>query len=272
MLVVEDEESVATGVSRCLSAEGFDVDIVHDGAVALSRTAAEQFDLIVLDILLPSMNGYRVCESIRSTRRLDADPHVDGQVRRVRRGRRLRDRGRRLPGQTVLDGRPQRAGAGAAAPAPAPGRMAGGRRPAPRSVAATLPGRFARGRTDRSRNGGARLPSRSRRRARRQDRRSRRRSGVLDFDGDPNIVEVYVGHLRRKLDEPFGRRSIETVRGAGYRLRTDARVDAEPTSRRVRRRRRRRTSLRLRITAGSLGRRDRRPLRSRPAADRADRT
>ena len=39
-----------------------------------------------------------------------------------------------------------------------------------------------------------------------------------DFDGDPNIVEVYVGRLRRKVDEPFGRHSIETVRGAGYRL------------------------------------------------------
>jgi DNA-binding response OmpR family regulator len=43
-----------------------------------------------------------------------------------------------------------------------------------------------------------------------------------DFDGDSNIVEVYVRRLRRKLDEPFGRRSIETVRGAGYRLVDDA--------------------------------------------------
>ena len=42
-----------------------------------------------------------------------------------------------------------------------------------------------------------------------------------DFDGDPNIVEVYVGHLRRKVDKPFGRESIETVRGAGYRLAAD---------------------------------------------------
>ena len=42
-----------------------------------------------------------------------------------------------------------------------------------------------------------------------------------DFDGDPNIVEVYVRRLRRKLDEPFGRRSIETVRGAGYRMVAD---------------------------------------------------
>jgi DNA-binding response OmpR family regulator len=42
-----------------------------------------------------------------------------------------------------------------------------------------------------------------------------------NFDGDPNIVEVYVGYLRRKVDDPFGRASIETVRGAGYRLRAD---------------------------------------------------
>jgi DNA-binding response OmpR family regulator len=39
-----------------------------------------------------------------------------------------------------------------------------------------------------------------------------------DFEGDPNIVEVYLGRLRRKVDEPFGRHSLETVRGAGYRL------------------------------------------------------
>ncbi len=39
-----------------------------------------------------------------------------------------------------------------------------------------------------------------------------------DFDGDPNIVEVYIRRLRRAIDEPFGRRSIETVRGAGYRI------------------------------------------------------
>jgi DNA-binding response OmpR family regulator len=41
------------------------------------------------------------------------------------------------------------------------------------------------------------------------------------FDGDPNIVEVYVAYLRRKIDTPFGRRSIETVRGVGYRLAAD---------------------------------------------------
>jgi DNA-binding response OmpR family regulator len=43
-----------------------------------------------------------------------------------------------------------------------------------------------------------------------------------DFEGDPNVIEVYVRRLRRKVDEPFGRRSIETVRGAGYRMVGDA--------------------------------------------------
>ena len=41
------------------------------------------------------------------------------------------------------------------------------------------------------------------------------------FEGDPNIVEVYIGHLRNKLDRPFGRATLETVRGAGYRLAED---------------------------------------------------
>jgi two-component system OmpR family response regulator len=41
------------------------------------------------------------------------------------------------------------------------------------------------------------------------------------YSGDPNVVEVYVGYLRRKVDVPFGRRALETVRGVGYRLAAD---------------------------------------------------
>ena len=46
------------------------------------------------------------------------------------------------------------------------------------------------------------------------------------FEGDPNIVEVYIRHLRRKLDEPFDRQLIETIRGAGYRLDPRGRLTA----------------------------------------------
>jgi two-component system OmpR family response regulator len=42
------------------------------------------------------------------------------------------------------------------------------------------------------------------------------------YENRSNVVDVYIGHLRNKIDEPFGRRSLETVRGAGYRLRTDS--------------------------------------------------
>jgi two-component system, OmpR family, response regulator len=44
----------------------------------------------------------------------------------------------------------------------------------------------------------------------------------IDFAGDPNVVEVYVGYLRRKIDEPFGLQTLRTVRGAGYRLGADS--------------------------------------------------
>ncbi|MHB1801079.1 MAG: winged helix-turn-helix domain-containing protein, partial [Actinomycetes bacterium] len=47
------------------------------------------------------------------------------------------------------------------------------------------------------------------------------------YEGDPNIVEVYIGYLRRKIDEPFQRVSIETVRGAGYRVATPRRVSPD---------------------------------------------
>ena len=51
--------------------------------------------------------------------------------------------------------------------------------------------------------------------------RSSTTCGTRHYDGDPNVVEVYVGYLRRKVDAPFGRRAIETVRGVGYRLAAD---------------------------------------------------
>jgi len=220
VLVIEDEVSVATGVQRCLSADGFDVEVVHDGAVGLERVRADQFDLIVLDILLPSMNGYRVCQAIRSDHNwtpilmltaksgeydeaegleLGADDFLvkpfsmivlQARVRAL-----LRRPRRRLEWVAVGDLRldPLR------------------RRCLRGSVAVAL--------TAREMEVLALLVDHA--------DQTVHKAEVLEtvwgsgFDGDPNIVEVYVGHLRRKLDEPFGRHSIETVRGEGYRLRTD---------------------------------------------------
>jgi len=220
VLVVEDEISVATGVQRCLTADGFDVDIVHDGAEGLARVRAERFDLIVLDIMLPSMNGYRVCQSIRAdddwtpilmlTAKSGEYDEAEGLetgaddfltkpfsmvVLQARVRALLRRPHRRLDWPAVGDLRLD----------PLRGRCYRGNTAVdltPREVEVLA---YLLDHADETVG----------------------KAELLDavwgrgFGGDPNIVEVYVGHLRHKLDEPFGARSIETVRGEGYRLRPD---------------------------------------------------
>ena len=65
VLIVEDEVALADGVARGLIAEGFEVEVVHDGVSGLERARAEDLDAIVLDIMLPGLNGYRVCRTLR---------------------------------------------------------------------------------------------------------------------------------------------------------------------------------------------------------------
>ena len=65
LLVVEDEELLAAAIADGLTAEGYDVDVVHDGADGLWRAREGSYDAIVLDILLPGMNGFKVCETLR---------------------------------------------------------------------------------------------------------------------------------------------------------------------------------------------------------------
>jgi DNA-binding response OmpR family regulator len=220
ILVVEDEASVATGVQRCLSADGFDVEVVPDGAVGLARARTDHFDLIVLDIMLPSMNGYRVCRSIRSDDdwtpilMLTAKSGEYDEAEGLETG--ADDFLTKPFSMVVLSAR----------------------------VRALL--RRPRRRVDWPAVGDLRLDPLRRRCIRGRDaidltaREMEMLAYLLDhvdrtvgktelleavwgkgFAGDPNIVEVYIGHLRRKLDEPLGRRSIETVRGAGYRLNRD---------------------------------------------------
>src|SRR5262245_46094251 len=65
VLVVEDEAHLATGIKFNLELEGFDVDVIGDGGAALMRLAGESFDLIVLDVMLPGMDGFEVAERMR---------------------------------------------------------------------------------------------------------------------------------------------------------------------------------------------------------------
>ncbi|MGX1758318.1 response regulator transcription factor [Streptomyces lydicus] len=66
LLIVEDEKRLALSLAKGLMAEGYAVDVVHDGREGLRRATEDGYDLIVLDIMLPGMNGYRVCGALRA--------------------------------------------------------------------------------------------------------------------------------------------------------------------------------------------------------------
>ncbi len=221
MLVVEDEKRLAAGLKRGLEAEGFAVDVALDGTDGLWRAREHPYDVIVLDVMLPGVNGYRVCSTLRDegnwtpilmltakdgewdeAEALDtgADDYLTkpfSYVVLLARLRALVRRGARerpaalVAGDLVLD-------------------------PATRRVTregseVVLTSRELSLLDFLMRHAGDVVSKRD----------------VLDhvwdydFEGDPNIVEVYVRRLREKIDRPFGRAAIETVRGAGYRLRVD---------------------------------------------------
>ncbi|MBF4629522.1 response regulator transcription factor [Curtobacterium flaccumfaciens] len=221
VLVVDDEVRLADGVRRGLEAEGWAVDVANDGVDGLWHAREFRYDAIVLDLMMPGLSGWAVCAQLRAdgdwtpvlmltakdgewdqVEALDAGaddyvtkpfshPVLVARLRAlVRRGARERPTVLML-GDLVVD-------------------------PAARTV--------ARGETP------VELTSREfavlEYLARHPGQVRSKRDVIenvwdVDFEGDPNIVEVYVGHLRRKLDRPFGRAAIETVRGAGYRLAAD---------------------------------------------------
>jgi DNA-binding response OmpR family regulator len=218
ILVVEDEVRLAQALQRGLQAEGFDVDITHNGLEGLAMAQAERYDSIVLDILLPGMNGYKVCAELRAAgnwtpilmltakdgeydeaEALDtgADDFLSkpfSYVVLVARLRSLIRRGSSVPHGVV---------------------EVGGLRldPAARTVERSgepvelTPREFSLLET-----------------LMRSSPDPLSKAELLetvwgaDRDVDPNAVEVYVGYLRRKVDRPFDVDTLHTVRGVGYRI------------------------------------------------------
>jgi two-component system, OmpR family, response regulator len=221
VLVVEDERRLAAGLRSGLAAEGFAVDVALDGTDGLWMAREHPYDVIVLDIMLPGVNGYRLCSALRrdgiwtpilmltaKEGELDEvealDSGADDYLTKpfsyavlVARLRALLRRGARerpavlQAGDLRLDPAAKRAWRG--------------------QVEVELTAREL-----------ALLEFLLRRRGEAVAKRE-----ILahvwddEFEGDPNIVEVYVRHLRNKLDRPFGRAAIQTVRGTGYRLVAD---------------------------------------------------
>jgi two-component system, OmpR family, response regulator len=218
VLLVEDDKKIATAVKRGLEGEGFIVEIEHNGVDGLWRAQEGSYDLVVLDIMLPGRNGYQICADLR-----DAGNWVPILMLTAKDGE--------LDEAEALD-----TGADDYLTKPfsfavlvarvrALLRRTSQRSPVPLDVGDLHLDPGAR----RVRRGDAEITLTARefqvlefllRRAGRVMTKSEILAGVWEdeFDGDPNIVEVYVRRLRRKIDEPFGRRTIETVRGAGYRL------------------------------------------------------
>jgi two-component system OmpR family response regulator len=221
VLVVEDETSLAEIVRSGLADEGFAVDAVHTGVDGLWAATENPYDVIILDIMLPGLSGYEVCRQLRErdvwtpilmltakdgeyeqadALDLGADDYLTKPFSFLVLVARLRALVRR--GAPV---RPVVLVAGDLTVDPARRRVTRG--PAQIKVTAR---EFAL------------LEFLMRHRG---DVVSKR--AIIDnvwdtnFDGDPNIVEVYVGYLRKKIDQPFGRTAIQTERGMGYRLAAD---------------------------------------------------
>ncbi len=218
LLLVEDDAKIAGALRRGLTAEGFTVEVVGDGLEGLWRAQEGAYDLIVLDVMLPGRDGFRVCADLRrggNTTPILLLTARDGALDEAEGLDTGADDYLRKPFSfPVLVARLHALLRRAALGEPPP-LVVGDLRLDLRSR--------------RVHRGGTEVPLTARefdllaylvRRSGAVVSKGQILAGVWDddFEGDPNVVEVYVARLRRKLDEPFHRRSIETVRGAGYRV------------------------------------------------------
>lgn len=217
ILIVEDEELIAQSIHDSLTAEGYAVDRAVDGADGLWKASEQTYDAILLDIMLPGLNGFVVCQQLRErgittpimmvsakagefdqAEGLDtgADDYLTKPFSLVVLSARLRALIRRGPAD-----RPAILEAGAL-------RLDPARRTVERNgVPVELtPREFA-------------LLQYLMHHAGRPVRKRELIEQVWgDDDLEANVLQVYIGYLRRKIDEPFGSDTIQTIRGIGYRI------------------------------------------------------
>jgi len=222
VLVVEDEKKLANLLARGLREEGYAADLADRGEEALWMAHAVPYDAIVLDVMLPGLDGFAVCRRLRQegvwspVLMLTARDEIDDRVVGLDAGAddyltkpfsfeellaRLRSLTRRAPVE-----RPAVLAVGGLRLDPAAHRAWRGDTELDLSAKEfALLELFMR-------RPGAVLT------------RGRLLEGAWDiaFESRSNVVDVYVRYLREKIDRPFGCDSIETVRGVGYRLKTDA--------------------------------------------------
>ena len=222
VLVVEDEVGMADALRRGLTAEGFAVDWTGDGMDAVWRATEQSYDAIVLDIMLPGMSGYRVCAELRAREiwtpilMLTAK---DGDL----------DEAEAL--DTGADDYLTKPFSWVVLVARLKALL---RRGAPARPVALVAGDLVLDPVRHEcRRGDVGIDLTPRERAvlehlMREPGRVVTKAELLrdvwnaSDEVDPNAVEVYIGYLRKKIDHPFGRASIQTVRGAGYRIQADA--------------------------------------------------
>jgi DNA-binding response OmpR family regulator len=221
VLVVEDERRLAAAVRRGLQAEGFAVDLAHDGEDGLHLAREGAYDALVLDLMLPKISGYKICRQLRAEENwvpililsakggeydqadgldLGADDYLTKPFSYVVLAARLRALLRR------------------------------GARPRPAMLVAGDLCLDPAARTVRRGDASIDLTAREfalleylMRRVGQVVPKAELLDHVWDADAvtDLNVVEVYAGYLRRKIDGPFSRNALQTVRGAGYRLAAD---------------------------------------------------
>jgi DNA-binding response OmpR family regulator len=221
VLVVEDEVRLAEALQVGLQAEGFTADVAHDGEQGLHLAVERSYDAVVLDVMLPKLNGYRVCQRLRAAGNwvpvlmLSAKDGEYDQAEGLDVGA---DDYMVKPFSYVVLVARLRALIRRGAPARPAVLLAGDLRldPAKHEV----------------RRGGQPIDLTPREFALLEYLMRHRdevvgKHDILEhvwdahYDGDPNVVEVYVGYLRRKIDTPYGLHSLQTIRGAGYRLTGD---------------------------------------------------